>query len=419
MNRKIFSWGLAFGVIVGMLLLLLQGKIILNSDDVLLRVAEDQQLLLLQKFCGAVLMRDEQLEPVIAEALKEDNAIWQEQGAVALNKYGYHLGEPLEGSYLGLFEVKKRQLTGFFGLTLVILAAMFLWQMAYKRQQQKDVIAVLENYLSGDYTFASALNGKGQQSCFSRQIEDLLKALGNQMQLKYSRLAKEKENTQSLVTDISHQLKTPIAGLKISFALMEEADSPEEKIEFTQRAQMQIDKLEALSTNLINISRLETAMIALKPELVDLHNILLGAVNGVYDKAKNKAIQLEIADFAPINLEVDYKWTVEAIMNVLDNGIKYSPDHTLIKIAVKPLVNFVRIEISDQGIGIARDERHKVFTRFYRGDNPVVKQNEGVGVGLYLSRMILQQQGGSITVKGNHYGGSTFVIQLKLNHVLD
>lgn len=108
------------------------------------------------------------------------------------------------------------------------------------------------------------------------------------------------------------------------------------------------------------------------------------------------------------------KWTVEAIANILDNAIKYSQCGSDIQIRAQKLYSFVRVEIEDKGIGIPKEEQNKIFTRFYRGNNDIVKNQEGSGIGLYLSRSILEEQGGTVSVRSSLGKGSIFVIQLPL-----
>lgn len=105
---------------------------------------------------------------------------------------------------------------------------------------------------------------------------------------------------------------------------------------------------------------------------------------------------------------------IEAISNIIDNAVKYSPENSSIYINVEKLFSFVRIEIKDNGIGILRNEQNKIFKRFYRGNDPVVKNLDGTGVGLYLSRRILEEEGGTVSVKSNNSRGSIFIIQLPL-----
>lgn len=174
---------------------------------------------------------------------------------------------------------------------------------------------------------------------------------------------------------------------------------------------------------LINISRLETSMITLHQDKTSLSDILLDAVNTVYIKALQKEIVIEVINLSEeqgedsstfLALSLDRKWTAEALSNILDNAIKYSPNGSTITVRLNKLYSHIRIEIEDAGIGIPKNEYNKIFQRFYRGLHPKVQQSEGSGVGLYLSRRIIEEQGGTITVKSASRQGTVFVIQLPL-----
>ena len=191
-----------------------------------------------------------------------------------------------------------------------------------------------------------------------------------------------------------------------------ESTAPTEKEAFLARCGLQIDKLESLSASLIHISRLESRMITLKPESASLVDVLVDAVNTVYHKAAEKNIEIVTEEFEDEKFCLDKKWVPEAIANILDNAIKYSPSHTPVHICVRKRSSFVRVEIEDRGIGIPKEERNKVFQRFYRGDHEIVKTQDGSGVGLYLSRKIIEDSGGTVSVYSAESGGSRFVVQL-------
>ena len=232
-------------------------------------------------------------------------------------------------------------------------------------------------------------------------------------------LAKERDNTKTLVTDISHQLKTPISALKSCFSMCMEAETEAERNDFLERCALQMNRLESLVTALVNISRLETSLITLYPEETLLSDILMNAVNTIYEKALQKNITIELddsngEDAASLSLLLDKKWTTEAIANILDNAVKYSPAGSTIALHLRQFYSYVRIEIEDEGIGIPKTEYNQIFKRFYRGSDPAVKQSEGSGVGLYLSRRIIEEQNGTLMVKSAVKQGSIFVVQLPL-----
>jgi signal transduction histidine kinase len=180
-----------------------------------------------------------------------------------------------------------------------------------------------------------------------------------------------------------------------------------------------LDGLETLLQSLLEISKLETGLIQLDQKTLPIMDTIISAVNRTYPKAAEKGIELIFdcnESLEHCALMQDKRWLGEAIINVLDNAIKYSPEHSKITIRPQKRTGFVRIEIEDQGIGIPQSEYHKIFQRFYRGTAPEVREKSGTGIGLYLSRQIIEQHGGTITVaSGKVRKGSTFLIQLPEN----
>lgn len=228
----------------------------------------------------------------------------------------------------------------------------------------------------------------------------------------------EREETKVLVTDISHQLKTPAAALKTSFEILQsDGLSEAEYQEFLERCSIQILRLEELVAALVNISRMETGMIALKKAERNLFDTILLAVNRIYPKAEEKGIAIALeADEALQHIKVlhDPKWLCEAFLNVLENAVKYSAGQTKITIRMVKLSVYLRIEIEDEGIGIPGNEWNRVFQRFYRGAAREVQEESGSGVGLYLAREIAARHEGTLAVAAPRHQkqGSCFVFQV-------
>ena len=142
-------------------------------------------------------------------------------------------------------------------------------------------------------------------------------------------------------------------------------------------------------------------MIEIHREPADILETLVAAVNRVYLKAQEKQIAIEFEETEDLEATViphDVKWICEAFINILENAVKYSPSNTQIRIRMMKRTTFLRIELEDQGMGIPREDYHKIFKRFYRGESEEVRKQEGSGVGLYLTREILERHGGSVTV---------------------
>lgn len=221
----------------------------------------------------------------------------------------------------------------------------------------------------------------------------------------------DKQTLQELVSDISHQVKTPIANIQMFTSILQQHQLTEEKrTEFLSTMSSQINKLDFLMKSLIKMSRLETGTFTIHMEEARLYNTIAQAVNSVWSKAEKKHLQLEADCDSSITVRHDSKWTAEALSNLLDNAVKYTPEGGSVKITVRPWQFYTRIDITDTGIGIADDHYHDVFKRFYRAEE--VSASEGVGLGLYLAQGIITRQNGYISVKSVVGEGSTFSVYL-------
>ena len=253
------------------------------------------------------------------------------------------------------------------------------------------------------------------------RLLDELESLGSYVEMVEEQAHKEKEETKTLVTDISHQLKTPVAALHSCLEILKNQDlTVEERKEFESRLERQMKSLEQLIGALVNISRLETGMIELKLTKGRAFDVLLEAINRIWEKARKKEIEIEMDaedGLEEILILRDPKWLCESLINVLDNAVKYSPVGSTVTIRAATTVSFLRLEVKDEGIGIPRENYHKVFQRFYRGEAPLVQKEEGSGVGLYLARKIIEGHNGTISLDARRMTkepGSVFVIQLPL-----
>lgn len=273
-----------------------------------------------------------------------------------------------------------------------------------------------EMALIGEYSGWLALDEE-----YDEDMGRLLMGLGalcDSLQLLRRQARAEKEETKALVTDISHQLKTPVAAFKTSFEILQSENLEEaQKQEFLGRCSIQMQRLEELVSALINISRMETGMIEIKREEKNLFDTLLLAVSRIYPKAWEKGIEVELEAEEPLReiaVSHDVRWMCEAFLNVLENAVKYSKSQTKVTIRMIRVNVFLRIEIEDAGIGIPKNEWNQIFKRFYRGAAKEVQEAPGSGVGLYLAREIVARQGGTLAVASPRGGkcGSCFVFQL-------
>ena len=379
-----------------------------------LRSAYDNEIHTVQNLAGKVITQYPETENAFLEALGDMERKSSDAGADILTHYGYDEGEKIKEnpSYVQDVILLFSVLAAFYLVSILCVYLYFDKEKRRMKKQEEQILSVLESCLSGDYHFT-------EDETVLRELQnplfaDALKKIGGSLKLKSEWLEAEHDNTKSLVTDISHQLKTPISALKVCFPLCVEAEDEEEKEEFDARCRIQIEKLEVLAAALTNISYLETHMIELCPKKESVTDILTDSVNAVYMKALEKQITIEsmMDEEVELCVNADRKWTVEAVSNVLDNAVKYSPAGSSIQIRVQALYNFIRIEIEDNGIGIPKEEWNQIFKRFYRGSSDIVRKTEGAGVGLYLSRKILEDEGGAVFVRPAKEQGSIFVIQI-------
>lgn len=214
-----------------------------------------------------------------------------------------------------------------------------------------------------------------------------------------------------MISDISHQIKTPFANLKLySSFLSEDKLSFDEQKKFIYNIQLQTDKLSWLVESLMKMSRLEAGIINLNPKNQPLIYCILKAIDEVELKAKERNIDIALKGDQNICLRYDLKWTSEVIFNILENAIKYSPEKSRIEITIIQYEMFSKVDIKDEGKGIHESEITKVFQRFYRGQN--TEEIEGAGIGLYLARKIIMEQGGYIKVTSILGEGSSFAVFL-------
>ena len=222
------------------------------------------------------------------------------------------------------------------------------------------------------------------------------------------RIERERKKIQELVSDVSHQTKTPLANILLYTQLLQEQPLDEQSFRIVGEIRRQSEKLEFLIQSLVKTSRLETGTFRLTPAQNEVSGMIVSAIGQISPKAESKQIQII---YTPVSCKAkfDNKWTQEAVFNILDNAVKYSPEASEITVSVKEFEMFVCISVADHGIGIAEDELPRIFGRFYRGR--IVAEQSGVGIGLYLSRQIIEEQGGYITAESNS-GGSGFKIYL-------
>ena len=249
------------------------------------------------------------------------------------------------------------------------------------------------------------------------RLETKWKRFLNASVLSKEALAQERETLKSLISDISHQTKTPMTNIKLYTSLLDEClrgednrEQKEKSIRLVEELVHQTEKLEFLIHALTKMSRLEGNIVEVKPKQQSVYPLLVAVreENLLKAERKNIAIKLECPEESTACF--DYKWTGEAVGNVLDNAIKYTEEGTLITMKVMVFEMYLAIMIKDQGMGIREEDSPGIFNRFYRSKE--VSEKEGVGIGLYLTREILRKENGYVKVRSVPGEGSEFALYL-------
>lgn len=295
-------------------------------------------------------------------------------------------------------------------IAVIILIAVCLASLIFVFYKSVEVRKTMERM---NQMITEAKEGQFQEEVYDESMLSSLEAkLADYLaasQTAEQKLLKEKEKVKELIADISHQTKTPIANILLYAQLLKEKELQEEVFYCVEELNRQAEKLQFLIASLVKTSRLEAGVFVLHPKKNLVSSMLEEAVEQIMPKTKEKNLTVEFAQ-RELYAVFDRKWTEEAVGNILDNAVKYTPAGGKISIDILDTELFVRIDISDTGIGIPEEETAKIFQRFYRAKT--VSDQEGVGIGLYLAREIIMEEEGYIKVKSRAKEGSVFSVYL-------
>lgn len=300
------------------------------------------------------------------------------------------------GTFLGVL--------GLVALAALLLLGLWLWLDARRTVRRLD--RMLSTAIDGG--FGEESFDESAPSALESRMARFLNGSARSLR----GVQRQRESIQRLLSDISHQTKTPLANLRLySSLLMEEELTPRQR-EQAQVIFQQSEKLSFLIETLVKLSRLETDVLAVTPKSQPLAPLLERAASQAKAAAEQKgiALQLHLQQQAEMRALYDLRWTAEALGNLLDNAVKYTPPGGCIQVSATQYELFCRIDVHDNGIGVAEEEQAQIFGRFYRGRQ--VREQEGLGIGLYLAREIAQKQGGYLKLSSRPGQGSTFSLYL-------
>ena len=315
---------------------------------------------------------------------------------------------------LALFLVTKQTAVLLAGGVLFLCALVWfflLTQVFGKRLSlfTSDLCQTLDHMIEGDEAPQRIEDSETMLARISHRLSRLYQI----MQENRRKVDEERQELQSLVSDISHQVKTPVSNLKmVTDTLLTRSVSEAERTDFIRGIRAQTDKLDFLFQALVKTSRLETGVIRLEKKTGRIYDTVAQAMSGIVYAAENKQIDVSIECPEDLTVAHDSKWTTEALFNLLDNAVKYTPAGGKIDVTVEQWEMYLEIKVTDTGKGISESNQAAIFRRFYREEE--VHEQPGVGIGLYLAREIITQQGGYIKVVSESGKGSAFSIMLPL-----
>lgn len=359
---------------------------------------------------GSVLYEHPELEnDIIKYVTKESTEEQIIKGKEILKQYGYYesmkiTSQPLLKNFYKSFQIRY---TLVFILALIPLIGIVLLEYKNIFQKVKKISNASEKVIEGDHSLILKEDEEGDFAILAHNFN----LMSNRLKLSLHKLKEDKVFLKNIISDISHQLKTPLTSLvTINELLLTHKEMEEEvRIDFLQKSESQLSRMEWLIINLLKIARLEAQAINFQKKNVLGINFIEKALGSLKVKSDEKYQKMTVSgDLDDVYFYVDEQWTVEAVLNIIKNCIEHTKEGGEIKIHISETPLFSRILIEDNGEGIDKKDLPHIFERFYKGSNSV--NAESVGIGLALTKVIIESQGGTILVNSEKGKGSKFDI---------
>ncbi|MBU9722397.1 MULTISPECIES: sensor histidine kinase [Bacillaceae] len=277
-------------------------------------------------------------------------------------------------------------------LSLILISCTFFFT-AWRYRHIEKLSGYLRKISAGDYGLDVRDNEEGELSILKNEMYKVTIMLSEQR----SHLLSDKATLTNAISDISHQLKTPITSMTVMSDLLSSANlSDEKRMEFTRNIQVQLERIDWLVTSLLKLSKMDAGTIQFKKELVSVKELLKKATAPLLIPMEIKEQTLVMAGEDNTTFLGDLNWTAEAIINILKNCVEHTPNGGKIDVSYAENPLFTEIIISDTGKGIPKDELPYIFKRFFKGKHA---SDESVGIGLAMANTIVKSQDGTIEVK--------------------
>ncbi|MEK4249047.1 sensor histidine kinase [Paenibacillus sp. FSL W7-1287] len=288
---------------------------------------------------------------------------------------------------------------------LIITYINFYLFTRWRYRELEELSRYLRQIASGEYSFVIRDNREGELSILKNEIFKVTVRLSEQSEY----LLRDKERMSEAISDISHQLKTPLTSMGVMLDLLKQPNLPHDKQkEFLKYMQQQLERLEWLITSLLKLSKLEAGTVLFQSERVKLAELVQRALSPIEIPIEIKNIHIVLEGDTDLTLDVDKKWTIEAILNVVKNAVEHTPHGGTITLTLSRNELYTALIVADTGSGIAKEDIPHLFKRFYRGKQA---SESSVGIGLAMSYHILQAQKGVIEVHNGLQLGAVFTLK--------
>lgn len=286
-----------------------------------------------------------------------------------------------------------------------MMTAAFFYVLHWRNREIKRLSGYLRQIHTGDFDLDLRDNYEGELSILKSEIYKVTRMLSEQRGL----LKKDKIHLQKAMSDISHQLKTPLASMTVMSDLLEDPNLPaERRTEFVHNVQNQLERMEWLVTSLLKLSKIDAGTVYFKQDNVNVHALIDKALEPLRESIEDKHIQLSVQGDGSTSFTGDFRWSSEALVNVIKNCVEHLHVGRSLQIAFSKNSLYTEITIHDNGSGIAKEDLPYIFKRFYKGKNA---SDDSVGIGLAMAHTIIMEQNGSLDVKSIQGEGTTFIIK--------
>lgn len=349
----------------------------------------------LGSFCGEILEKNPDCKQSILETLKSNKAYSESKaGENILLSFGYRQSDFWGINRYTFLLAGAGFLTGIF---------LFLFTFHYWNRAKEARIKTLTAYLEKVNTGGQELILDASEDEFSRLQDEIYKTITTLYQTRDTALS-EKRNYADNLFNIAHQLKTPITAISLSLQMMRENPS----FDYSEQIGRQLSRLTHLEEALLLLSRIDAGTLAMKRTSVDVFTLLTLASDNLQELFLQSGISVDIPEAGEITVIADLDWTMEAIMNLMKNCMEHTGTKTTVHCSYEKNPLYVQIRIWDEGHGFAKEDLPHLFERFYHGENGSAG---GIGIGLSLSKAIIEMQNGVIRACNLHEGGACFEIR--------